>query len=156
MIELLGDLGSEASLFLSPALWRKIFKPGMKAVIDSAKGKNVKFFLHTDGNIQEIIPDLIEIGLNILNPIQPECMDPVGIKKSFGDGLTLHGSMSLQKTLSFGKPEDVEMEAKDRIEKCGYNGGLILAPSNALTQDIPVDNIIAFYDFVHNSKERVI
>jgi uroporphyrinogen decarboxylase len=151
MIELLGDLGSEASLFLSPALWRKIFKPGMKAVIDSAKGKNVKFFMHTDGNIREIIPDLIEIGLNILNPIQPECMDPVQIKKSFGDILTLHGSMSLQKTLSFGKPSDVEREAKDRIEKCGYNGGLILAPSNALTQDIPIDNIIAFYDYVRNS-----
>ncbi len=156
MIELLGDLGSEASLFLSPALWRKIFKPGMKAVIDSAKDKNVKFFLHTDGNIREIIPDLIEIGLNILNPIQPECMDPVGIKKSFGDSLTLHGSMSLQKTLSFGKPADVEREARDRIEKCGYNGGLILAPSNALTHDIPTDNIIAFYDYVRNSEGRVI
>jgi len=156
MIELLGDLGSEISLFLSPALWREIFKPGMKAVIDSVKGKNVKFFLHTDGNIQEIIPDLIEIGLNILNPIQPECIDPVVIKKLFGDKLTLHGSMSLQKTFSFGKPEDVVKEAQDRIEKCGYNGGLILAPSNALTENIPIDNIIAFYDYVRQSESRVI
>jgi len=151
MIELLGDLGSETSLFLSPALWREIFKPGMKAVIDSAKGNNVKFFMHTDGNIQEIIPDLIEIGLNILNPIQPECIDPVVIKRLFGDRLTLHGSMSLQKTFSFGKPEDVIREARDRIEKCGYNGGLILAPSNALTENIPVDNIIAFYNYVCQS-----
>lgn len=151
MIELLGDLGSETSLFLSPKLWREIFKPGMKAVIDSAKGKNVYFFMHTDGNIKDIIPDLIEIGLNILNPIQPECMDPVEIKKFFGDKLTLHGSMSLQRTLSFGKPQDAADEAKDRIEKCGYNGGLILAPSNALTDNIPVDNIIAFYDYVRQS-----
>ena len=152
MIELLGDLGSETSLFLSPELWRKIFKPGMKAVIESVKDKNVCFFMHTDGNIKEIIPDLIEIGLNILNPIQPECLDPVEIKKSFGDRLTLHGSMSLQKTLSFGNPEDVEREAEERIKKCGYNGGLILAPSNALTENIPVDNIIAFYDYVSKSQ----
>ena len=59
--------------------------------------------------------------------------------------------MSLQKTFSFGKPEDVVKEAKDRIEKCGYNGGLILAPSNALTKNIPIDNIIAFYDYVRQS-----
>jgi uroporphyrinogen decarboxylase len=156
MIELLGDLGSETSLFLSPKLWREIFKPGMKAVIESVKGRNVKFFMHTDGNIKDIIPDLIEIGLDILNPIQPECMDPVQIKKSFGDKLTLHGSMSLQKTLSFGNPADAEKEAEDRIKKCGYDGGLILAPSNALTENIPVDNIVAFYDYVRNSEGRAI
>jgi uroporphyrinogen decarboxylase len=151
MIELLGDLGSETSLFLSPKLWREIFKPGMKAVIDSVKDKNVYFFMHTDGNIKEIIPDLIEIGLNILNPIQPECMDPLEIKKAYGDRLTLHGSMSLQKTLSFGSPDDVRQEAEKRIKQCGHNGGLILAPSNALTENIPVDSIIAFYDYVQNS-----
>ena len=152
MIEFLGDLGTEESLFLSPKLWREIFKPGMKSVIESVRGKNLFFFLHTDGNIEEIIPDLIEIGINILNPIQPECMDPFKIKKKYGDKLTLHGTMSLQKTLSFGTPDDVRMEAKSRIENCGYNGGLILAPSNVLTNDIPIENIIAFYDYVKEYK----
>jgi len=152
MIELLGDLGSEESLFISPKLWREIFKPRMKKVIDSVKRENVYFFLHTDGNIVEIIPDLIEIGLNILNPIQPECMNPATIKKLYGDKLTLHGTMSLQKTFSFGRPEDVVEEAKDRIKKCGYNGGLILAPSNALTKNIPVENIVTFYDYIQNVK----
>lgn len=152
MIELLGDLGSEVSLFLSPTLWREIFKPRMKKVIESVKDKDVYFFLHTDGNISEIIPDLIEIGLNILNPIQPECIVPAEIKKSFGDRLTLHGTMSLQKTFSFGSPDDVVKEAEDRIKNCGYNGGLILAPSNALTKDIPVENIVAFYDYVQKTK----
>ena len=99
-----------------------------------------------------IIPDLIEIGLNILNPIQPECIVPAEIKKSFGDRLTLHGTMSLQKTFSFGSPDDVVKEAEDRIKNCGYNGGLILAPSNALTKDIPVENIVAFYDYVQKTK----
>ena len=154
MIELLGDLGTEESLFLSPKTWREIFKPRMKALIDSVKRKkkNVYFFLHTDGMVESIIPDLIEIGIDVLNPIQPECMDPLRIKRLFGDKLTLHGTMSLQKTFSFGKPDDVIAEAKSRIEHCGYNGGLTLAPSNTLTHNIPVENIIAFYDYVQEFK----
>jgi uroporphyrinogen decarboxylase len=150
VIEIMGDLGTELALFLSPKLWREIFKPRLKEVIGSAKDKDVYFFMHTDGNVQEIIPDLIECGLDILNPIQPECMDPVEIKSKFGNRITMHGTMSLQKTLSFGTPDDVVSEAKSRIEKCGYNGGLILAPSNTLTDDIPVENILAFYNFVKN------
>ena len=148
MIKFLGDLGSEESLFLSPKLWREIFKPRMKSVIDSVKKKDIYFFLHTDGNIEEIISDLIEIGINVLNPIQPECLDTVKIKQKYGDRLTLHGTMSLQKTFAFGSPDDVIEEAKSRIENCGYNGGLVLAPSNVLTHDIPIENIIAFYDYV--------
>lgn len=152
MIELLGDLGTEESLFLSPELWREIFKPRMKAVIDSVKKSDVYFFLHSDGNIEEIIPDLIEIGINVLNPIQPECMDTSKIKEKYGEKLTLHGTMSLQRTLAFGTPDDVIKEAKSRIEDCGYNGGLVLAPSNVLTDDIPIENIVTFYDYVRDFK----
>jgi uroporphyrinogen decarboxylase len=150
MIALGGDLGTEESLFLSPNLWRSIFKPRMEKLIKSIKriNRNVKVFLHSDGMIEPIIPDLIEIGLDVLNPIQPECMDPSRIKTLYGDKLTLHGTMSLQKTFSFGKPEDVVKEARLRIETCGLDSGLILAPSNAFTDNIPVENIIAFYDFV--------
>ncbi len=150
MIELLGDLGTEESLFLAPRLWRDLFKPRMKALIDSKKRKNpnVYVFLHSDGMIEPIIPDLIDIGLDILNPIQPECMDPFRIKTLFGNRLTLHGTLSLQKTLRFGSPEDVVGEARSRIEKCGGSGGLVLAPSNVFTEDIPVENIIALYEFV--------
>lgn len=152
MIEFLGDLGTEISLFIKPSLWREIFKPRMATIIKSIKKNNLYFFLHSDGNIQEIIPDLIEIGIDILNPIQPECMDPIEIKKKYGDDLTLHGTMSLQKTFTFGSAKDVISEAKSRIENCGYNGGLILAPSNLFTSDVSIENITTFYDFVQNYK----
>jgi len=152
LIELLGDLGTELSLFLSPDLWRRIFKPRLKNIIDAFKKENVYFFLHSDGNIKDIIPDLIEAGLDILNPIQPECMNPADIKKDFGDKIVLHGTMSMQKTFLSANPGDVVEETRSRIEKCGNKGGLILAPSNVFTPDIPIVNIDAFYNFVKNYK----
>jgi uroporphyrinogen decarboxylase len=150
MIELLGDLGTEESLFLAPRTWRDLFKPRMKALIDAIKRQNpdVYVFLHTDGMVEPIIPDLMDIGVEILNPIQPECMDPARIKTLFGSRLTLHGTMSLQKTFRFGTPDDVVQEARSRIEQCGDDGGLVLSPSNVFTQDIPVENIVAFYEYV--------
>ena len=150
IIQFLGDLGSEESLFLSPDIWRKIFKPRMRELIRNVKNPNVFYFLHSDGNIKEIIPDLIDIGINILNPIQPECMDPAEIKKIFGSKLTLHGTMSMQKTFVFGNPQEIVNEVDLRIKTCGNNGGLILAPANVLTNDVPIENIIAFYNYVKN------
>lgn len=150
IIQFGGDLGSEKSLMISPDLWREIFKPRLKKIIDKTKKEGVYFYLHSDGNIKPLIPDLIEIGINILNPIQPECMDPKEIKKEFGDKITLHGTMSLQKTFSFGDNLDIKGEVFKRINECGDNGGLILAPSNAFTSDIPLSNITYFYDLVKN------
>ena len=93
-----------------------------------------------------MIPDLIEIGFNIINPIQPECMDPVKIKKMYGDRITLHGTISLQKTLPFVTPEEVRKEVLSRIKECGYNGGLILAPANVINADVPIENILMLYN----------
>jgi uroporphyrinogen decarboxylase len=147
VIQLGGDLASEQSLFISPKMWREIFKPREKEIIDSVKNKDVFSFLHSDGNIEEIIRDLVEIGIDILNPIQPECLDPVKVKNQYGDIITLHGTMSLQRTLTFGTAEDVKQEVRQRIDECGYNGGLILAPSNFFTADTPIENIITFYNY---------
>ena len=152
IIEFGGDLGTEESLMISPDLWRKLFKPRLKEIIRSNKKDEVYFYLHSDGNIISIIPDLIEIGIDILNPIQPECMDPALIKQKFGSDLTLHGTMSLQRTFPKENVKDLELEIMDRIKNCGNNGGLILAPSNAFTSDIPLENIVFFYDFIKNYK----
>jgi uroporphyrinogen decarboxylase len=152
VIQFGGDLGSEQSMLLSPKMWREIFKPRMKTIINATKKDGVYFFLHTDGNIQEIIPDLVEIGIDILNPIQPECMNPDEIKNRFGEKLTLHGTFSLQKLFPFGNTEDIEREVLNRVKRCGYNGGLVLAPANAFTTDIPVENILFFYELVKNMR----
>jgi uroporphyrinogen decarboxylase len=98
--------------------------------------------------------DLLEIGFDILNPIQPECMDPAEIKGKYGDRMTLHGTMSLQSTFSQGTVEDVRKEVIDRVCTCGYNGGLIIAPSNAFTDDVPIENILCFYDMVRDTEAR--
>ena len=107
LIQFGGDLGTEESMMISPDLWRELFKPRMKAIIEKTKKDGVFYFLHSDGNIRPIIPDLAEIGINVLNPIQPECMDPKAIKKLVGDRVALHGTMSLQVTLSRGSKEDI-------------------------------------------------
>jgi uroporphyrinogen decarboxylase len=148
MIQLLGDLGTEQSLFLSPSLWREIFKPRMRALIQETRREGVYYFLHSDGNIGQIIPDLVEIGIEILNPIQPECLDPVEIKRLYGNKLILHGTISCQRTLPSGKPEDVRKEVVERIEQCGYDGGLVVAPANAITEDVPLGNVLALYEAV--------
>jgi len=148
IIQFGGDLGTEDSLMISPKLWREIFKPRLKHMISSNKKEGVYFYLHSDGNISEIIPDLIEAGINILNPIQPECMDPKQIKAKYGKEIIMEGTMSLQRTFSQGCIDDIKNEVANRIKDCGYNGGLVLAPSNAFTSDIPLENIVYFYDFV--------
>ncbi|MCL4377255.1 MAG: hypothetical protein M1409_02550 [Actinobacteria bacterium] len=150
IIQFGGDLGTEESLMISPKIWREIFKPRDKRIINQTKKENVYYYLHSDGNIESIIPDLIENGFDIINPIQPECMDPGTIKKKYGDKITLHGTMSMQNTFAFGSKESIKNEVTSRIKNCGYNGGLILSPSNAFTEDIPIENIIYFYDFVRS------
>jgi len=152
IIQFGGDLGTEKSLMISPKLWREIFKPRFKYMISNNKKEGVFFYLHSDGNISEIIPDLIEIGINILNPIQPECMEPKEIKAKYGNKIILHGTMSLQRTFSHGTLEDIKNEVTNRIKDCGYNGGLVLAPSNSFTSDIPLENIIYFYELAKEIK----
>ncbi len=146
-IQLGDDFGAQTGMIVHPNLWRKYFKPRMKTLIDDLKKHgDVYFWYHSDGNIEPIIPDLIEIGVNILNPIQPDCMDPAKIKEKYGDKITLHGTISVQETMQFGSEEDVKSEVIKRIKTCGYGGGLIIAPAHGLQPSTPFRNIIALYE----------
>ena len=150
IVQLGGDLGSEESMLINPELWRELFKPRLSKIISATKRGGVWFFLHSDGGIEPIIPDLIEAGIDILNPIQPECMDPAVIKDKYGSTLTLHGTMSVQKLFPFSSPQEIAEETDTRIKTCGYNGGLILGPTNAFTSDISLENIVFFYEYARN------
>jgi uroporphyrinogen decarboxylase len=152
IIQLGGDLGSEESMLINPTVWREIFKPRLKKIITATKREGVYFYLHSDGNIEEIVPDIIDVGIDILNPIQPECMDPEKIKREFGENLTLHGTMSVQKLFPYATPADIRSETQRRIETCGYDGGLILGPTNAFSTDIPLENILSFYNEVRTQR----
>lgn len=146
IIRLGDDIGTQAGMMIPPAIWRKYFKPRMRQLINSLKRRgNVYIFYHSDGDIRPVIPDLIEIGVDILNPVQPECMNVNEIKEKYGDVLTLHGTISIQKTLPYGKVKDVEREVLSRIKVCGMNGGLIIAPAHLVQPDTSLENVLAIY-----------
>ncbi len=139
------DVATQLDMMISPKLWRQYIKPRLSKVINSARKINPEIIVdyHSDGNIQTIIPELIEVGVDILNPIQPECMDPIEIKRKYGDRLSFRGTIGTQSTMPFGTPEEVEMVCKKMIEEVGKSGGFILAPTHMLEPEVPWENIEA-------------
>lgn len=144
------DVGTQLDLMMSPKLWRTYLKPRLKKVIDRAKELNPDIIIeyHSDGNIERIIPELIEIGVEILNPVQPECMDPIKIKEQYGDKLTFRGCLGTQTVMPFGKPEEVRETCRTLLKKVGKGGGFILSPSHVLEPEVPWENIEAYIDEV--------
>ncbi len=142
------DFGTENGPMLSLEMFRKFFKPGLKELIALGHKYGVKVMLHSCGGVREFIPDFVEIGLDILNPIQTRAkgMDPKGLKEDFGEDLSFHGSIDVQKTLPLGTQEEIREEIKARIEILGKGGGFILAPSHNLQPDIPLENIVTMYE----------
>jgi hypothetical protein len=151
IIQIVGDLAIQNSLIMSPDTWREFHKWRLGEMISELKGINpeLQFYMHSDGDVSAIIEDLIAVGVDILNPIQPECIDPVQIKRQYGHRLTLHGAVSLQRTLPFGSPQDVKEEVRYLIENCNVNGGFVVGPSNVLFREIPPENIVALYEAVY-------
>jgi uroporphyrinogen decarboxylase len=145
MIWIGDDVGTQQSLLLSPKHWRKFLKPRLANFISELKKINpgVKVAYHSDGMIYPIIPDLIEIGLDVLNPIQPACMDPARLKKDYGRKLCFWGTIDEQYTLPFGSPESVRAEVIQRLKTIGVQGGLILGPTHHVQLDTPMENFWA-------------
>jgi uroporphyrinogen decarboxylase len=133
---------------MSPKHWREFVKPRLAALISAAAKHGLPTCLHSCGCIREIIPDLIEIGLTVLNPVQPECMDPVALKKQYGGQLAFWGTIGTQTTMPFGAPAEVKATVKRMIETVGKGGGLVLAPTHVLEPDVPWENILAFFQAV--------
>lgn len=136
------DVGMQHAMMLAPDLWRRIFKPRWAKFIAEVKAINprLKVAYHSDGVISPIIPDLIEVGVDILNPVQPRCMDPLELKQRYGDKLCFWGSIDEQHTLPFGQPEDVRREVLTRLRTLGKDGGLILGPTHFVQLDTPMEN----------------
>jgi uroporphyrinogen decarboxylase len=157
MIYLGDDMGAQNQMMISPNMWRKYFKPRMEDIIAELKRINpsLKIAYHTDGNVEPIIPELIEIGLDLLNPIQPASMDPAKLKKEYGDKLCFWGTLDEQYTLPFGSPQEVANEVKLRLETVGYNGGLILAPTHSVQLDTPLENFWAMINTINQTPHDV-
>lgn len=143
-----GDIAMQDRVIVGPHSWRAIDKPYHAAMIGACKAINpdVNVYIHSDGKLDDIMPDLIEVGFNIIDPIQAECMDPFEIKRLYGERIVLHGCGSLQRILPYGTVSDVKKHVTDLIAGCGYNGGLVLRVSNSIAWDVPTENVVAFFE----------
>ncbi|HLA84807.1 MAG TPA: uroporphyrinogen decarboxylase family protein [Thermoguttaceae bacterium] len=147
------DVGTQNSMMVSPALWRRFFKPRWAEFFAALKGinPNVKIAYHSDGMIEPIIPDMIEVGLDVLNPVQPASMDPAALKKKYGDKLCFWGSIDEQKTLPFDTPDDVRREVLLRLQTLGKDGGLIIGPTHHVQLDTPLENFWAMVETIRQT-----
>ncbi len=142
------DFGTQHGLFMSPAMWHDLLMPGFRDFVDLGHAFGCKVAHHTCGSIKPIIPDMIDCGLDILNPLQPDVhdMDQAELKDLFRDRICFHGSISIQKTLPFGTPDDVREEVRDRVGTLGTGGGLIFCTAHNIQPDTPLENVEALFE----------
>lgn len=140
------DFGTQNSLLIRPELFDQYFSKRIKKLADLAHKHDIFFLLHSCGNVEPLIPKFIELGVDILDPIQPESMDPIRIKKEYGSEICLRGGISSQQVLAHGSTEDVEEEVKRKLDGLMPGGGYIFSPGHPVLQvDIPVENIVTMY-----------
>lgn len=143
------DWGSQnMGLIMGPRHWRGYIKPCMARMFARVKEAGKFTHLHSDGDVSAIFEDLIEIGLDVYNPFQPEIMDVYEMKRKYGNRLCFHGGIGIQELLPFGTPQQVKAEAQRMIREVGAGGGYILAPSHSVLADTPVENIVALIEAV--------
>ncbi len=141
------DVANQKSLMFSPETWRRLIHSRWARIWKAVKEINpdVRIWYHSDGNIQAIVGELVEAGLDILNPLQPECLDLDAIHRRFGRRLTFDGCIGTQSTMPFGTPDEVRARVKEIIEKYGREGGLIISPTHVLEPEVPLENIDALF-----------
>ncbi|MBC7188960.1 hypothetical protein H5U35_01930 [Candidatus Aerophobetes bacterium] len=143
------DLGTEKGPLISPQLYRKMIKPFHKKLFDSIKKRTDAYlFFHSCGSVYNFIPDLIEIGVDILNPVQVAAkdMDTEKLKKEFGDKISFWGGIDTQRVLPYGRPDDVEEEVKRRIKDMGKDGGYVLCAVHNIQAGVKPENIVRMYE----------
>jgi len=141
------DYGSQANLLFSPKMWRSLIKPRLARLFAPFREAGLPVLMHSDGQIAEILPDLVEIGLTAYNPVQPEVIDHAWLRRTFGHRLAYYGGLSTQTTLSHGSPREVTGAVQDCLAVLAPEGtGLILAPSHRLMSDTPLENVEAMLE----------
>jgi uroporphyrinogen decarboxylase len=148
MIYTYDDVATQNSLLISPEAWRKSVKPRHQKILDLIHRYGKPAMYHCDGAVAPLIPELIDIGVNVLNPIQPDSrgMEPAGLKAKYGQQLTFHGGVDIIKTLPRGSVEQVRQEVRARVQVLGAGGGYIMCSSHHIQPDTPLENVLAMYD----------
>jgi uroporphyrinogen decarboxylase len=144
------DVAMQTGLMMSRKLWSKWLQPRVGQVIQAARHIKPDLLVqyHSDGKINDLIPDLIEVGVDILNPVQPECVDHHWVKERYGNRLAFDAGLGVQSVLPFGTPQDVRNHVREVIETLGAGGGLIIGPSHVIERDTPLENILAMIEAI--------
>lgn len=140
------DIGMQHTIMMSEGLYNEWLKPRLKKVIDAAHAINpdIIIFYHSCGHVTELIPYLIEAGVDVLNPVQPECMDFKEIHAKYGDRLSFHGTIGTQRLMPFGTPKEVREKVFENLDIAGKKGGLYVCPTHLLEPEVPVENVVAY------------
>lgn len=144
------DWGQQSGVTMGPEAWRRFIKPRVTKLYRAAREQGKHVFIHSCGAVQELFEDLIEVGVEVFNPFQPEVMDAVEMKRRYGDRLAFYGGVSTQKTLPAGSPQEVRAEVRRLIREVGRGGGYILAPAHDVQRDVPLENLLALLEEVRD------
>jgi len=148
MVYFYDDVATQESLLVSKRMWSRYIRPRHERLIEVARSYGKPVMYHCDGAVYPLIPDLIDMGVEVLNPIQVSAsgMDPAQLKREFGDRLSFHGGIDIIETLPHGTPDDVRAEVRARVRVLGERGGYILASSHHIQPDTPLENVLAMYE----------
>ncbi len=151
------DIGTQNSIMMDVGIWEEWLKPRLVKVIQAARAVNpdVLIFYHSCGYVVPFLEGLIEAGVDILNPIQPECMNFDKIHDLVGERLSFWGTIGTQQVLPFGTPDDVRKIVLSRIEKCGSKGGIVIGPTHLVEPEVPWENLIALRDTAREYSESL-
>ena len=141
------DWGSQRGLLMNPEDWRTFYKPSYRRMFDRVRSGGAHVWMHLCGDVTAILGDLIDIGLNVLNPVQPQAMDVKLLSREFGGKVCFNGGVDVQGTLIRGTPEDVQREVQELVSLFGrFDGGYIGATSHSIMPETPLDNVIALFE----------
>ncbi len=139
------DWGTQTGVIMGPALWREFLLPRVRRLYRAVKDRGGLVVLHCCGAVQQLLPELIDAGLDVFNPFQPEVMDVFEMKRRYGDRLTFYGGIDTQRLLPNGAPDEVRAEARRLIGILGAGGGYILSAAHTLQGDVPPEDVLAMY-----------
>ena len=154
------DFSTQNGLMLSPEHWRKFLKPAYQRIFDLGKSRGLKLWFHSCGSFAEVLPDLVDMGIDVWETCQVHLKDndPHYLKREFGDRLAFYGAINTQQTLPFGSAGEVRREVGERIEVLGRDGGYICGPDHTVRPEVPVENVLALVDAVrkYRSPQRTL
>jgi uroporphyrinogen decarboxylase len=149
------DYGSQLGLLMSPKAWRRYIKPRLARIYAVYQDASLPVFQHSCGDLRTILPDFVEMGLSVLHPLQPKAMPQDEVEAACGGRITFFGGIDTQELLPFGKPEDVREGVRRCVDLFGKQGGYIIAPSQEVMSDVPIENVNALISAIQEFRNQV-